>query len=175
MQGFYFITHAGLSRAGNESDVKHALAAGVRVGLAVDGSASNDSSNMLLEARQAMLLARLERGLRREGEPRPGNWMSARQALELATIRGARVLGRDDIGALEPGKCADFFSLDLGAIDYAGALHDPVAATVFCAPTRARFTVVQGRVVVADGRVVTLDMGPVIERHNRLAAALARG
>jgi cytosine/adenosine deaminase-related metal-dependent hydrolase len=153
--------------------VKKYLAAGVRVGLAVDGSASNDSSNLLLEARQAMLLARLERGLRRgEGEPRPGEWMSAREALELATIGGARVLGRDDVGSLEPGKCADFFSLDLGAIEYAGALHDPVAATVFCAPTRARVTVVHGRVVVEDGHVATVDMGPVIERHNRLAATL---
>jgi cytosine/adenosine deaminase-related metal-dependent hydrolase len=156
--------------------VKRYVRAGVAVGVGVDGSASNDSSNLLLEARQAMLLARLERGLRREeGEPRAGEWMSAREALELATMGGARVLGRDDVGSLEPGKCADFFTLDLGAIEYAGALHDPVAATVFCAPTRARFTVVHGRVVVADGRVVTVDMGPVIERHNRLAAALAAG
>ncbi len=153
--------------------VKKYLAAGVRVGLGVDGSASNDSSNLLLETRQAMLLARLERGLRRgEGEPRPGDFLSAREALALATIGGARVLGRDDVGSLEPGKCADFFSLDLGAIEYAGALHDPVAATVFCAPTRARFTVVHGRVVVEDGHVVTVDMGPIVERHNRLAAAV---
>jgi cytosine/adenosine deaminase-related metal-dependent hydrolase len=153
--------------------VKKYLAAGVRVGLGVDGSASNDSSNLLLEARQAMLLARLGRGLRREeGEPRSGEWMSAREALELATIGGARVLGRDDVGSLEPGRCADFFSLDLGAIEYAGALHDPVAATVFCAPTRARFTVVHGRVVVEQGHVATVEMGPVIERHNRLAAAV---
>ncbi len=155
--------------------VKKYLAAGVKVGLAVDGSASNDASNMLLEARQAMLLARLELGLRREGEPRPDDWMTAREALELATIGGARVLGRDDVGSLEAGKCADFFSLDLGAIDYAGALHDPVAATVFCAPTRARFTVVHGRVLVEDGRVTHIDMEPVIARHNRLATALARG
>ncbi len=157
--------------------VKKYLAAGVSVGLGVDGSASNDSSNLLLEARQAMLLARLERALRRgagdgAGEGPGGQGMSAREALEVATIGGARVLGRDDVGSLETGKCADFFSLDLGAIEYAGALHDPVAATVFCAPTRARFTVVHGRVVVEDGRVVTLDMGPVVERHNRLAAGL---
>jgi cytosine/adenosine deaminase-related metal-dependent hydrolase len=98
--------------------------------------------------------------------------MSAREALELATVGGARVLGRDDIGSLEPGKCADFFSLDLEAIDYAGALHDPVAAAVLCAPTRARFTVVHGRVVVEGGQVATVDMRPVVERHNRLAAAL---
>ncbi len=152
--------------------VKKYLAAGVSVGLAVDGSASNDSSNLLLEARQAMLLARLARALRRDEAEPPAEWMSAREALELATLGGARVLGRDDVGSLETGKCADFFSLDLGSIEYAGALHDPVAATVFCAPTRARFAVVHGRVVVEGGRVVTLDMGPVVERHNRIASAL---
>jgi cytosine/adenosine deaminase-related metal-dependent hydrolase len=154
--------------------VKKYLRAGVAVGLAVDGSASNDSSNMLLEARQAMLLARLDLGLRHEGKGLPADWMSAREALELATLGGARVLGRDDVGSLEVGRCADFFSLDLGAVDYAGALHDPVAATVFCAPTRARVTVVHGRVVVEEGRVATVDMEPVVARHNRLAAALAR-
>ena len=101
----------------------------------MDGSASNDSSNMLLEARQAMLLARPRaRGLRKEAKGLPADWMSAREALGLATLGGAAVLGRDDIGSLEAGKCADFFSLDLSAVDYAGALHDPVAATVFCAP-----------------------------------------
>ena len=155
--------------------VKKYMTAGVAVGLAVDGSASNDASNMLLEARQAMLLARLELGLRRESDVRPGDWMTAREALCLATLGGARVLGRDDVGSLEAGKCADFFSLDLGAVDYAGALHDPVAATVFCAPTRARVSVVHGRVVVEEGRLATVDMGPVVERHNRLATALARG
>jgi cytosine/adenosine deaminase-related metal-dependent hydrolase len=152
--------------------VKRYMRAGVPVGVGVDGSASNDASNLLLEARQAMLLARLELGLRGSGTASPSDWMTAREALELATLGGARVLGRDDVGSLEPGKCADFFTLDLGAVDYAGALHDPVAATVFCAPTRARFSVVHGRVVVADGRVATVEMGPVIERHNRLAAAL---
>jgi cytosine/adenosine deaminase-related metal-dependent hydrolase len=154
--------------------VKRYLAAGVPVGLGVDGSASNDASNLLLEARQAMLLARLELGLRGGERSRPDDWMTARQALELATAGGARVLGRDDIGSLAPGKCADFFSLDLGTVDYAGALHDPVAATVFCAPGRARFTVVHGRVVVEDGRLATIEMGPVIERHNRLAEGLGR-
>ena len=94
--------------------VKKYRAAGVAVGLAVDGSASNDSSNLLLEARQAMLLARLDLGLRREGKALPADWMTAREALEIATLGGARVLGRDDVGSLEAGKCADFFSLDLG-------------------------------------------------------------
>jgi cytosine/adenosine deaminase-related metal-dependent hydrolase len=155
--------------------VKRYLRAGVAVGLGVDGSASNDAGHLLLETRQAMLLARLDLGLRPEGEDRPGDWMSAREALEIATLGGARVLGRDDVGSLEPGKRADFFTLDLGSLEYAGALHDPVAATVFCAPTRARFTVVDGRVVVEEGRVRTVEMGPVVERQNRIAAAIARG
>jgi len=154
--------------------VRKYLEAGVPVGLAVDGSASNDGSNLLLEARQAMLLSRLGLALGAEAEARPVPWMTAREALELATLGGARVLGRDDVGSLEAGKCADFFTLDLGAIEYAGALHDPVAATLFCAPTRARFTVVHGRVVVEEGRLATVELGPLIERHNRLAVEIAR-
>ena len=163
--------------------VKAYLAAGVKVGLGVDGSASNDGANLLLEARQAMLLARLRLGLRPPEGPetdlatsdprRAGEWMTAREALEIATRGGAAVLGRSDIGALAPGRCADFFTLDLGAPEYAGALSDPVAAVVFCAPTRARHTVVGGRPIVANGEVVTLDLERVIRDHNRNAARLA--
>ena len=167
--------------------VKKYMKAGVKVGLGVDGSASNDSSNILLEARQAMLLARLQLGLLPPEGPRKNmllsashplraeEWMTAREALELATIGGARVLGRSDIGSLEPGKCADFFTLDLNTIGYAGALADPVAAVLFCAPQQARFTVIQGRVIVRDGEIVTVEMGPVIETHNRCARELIRG
>ena len=107
----------------------------------------------LVEARQAMLLARLKIGLPPPDGPdtdlstsdplRAQEWMTAREALEIATIGGASVLGRSDIGSLEPGKCADFFTLDLNAVGYAGGLSDPVAAVVFCAPTRARHTVVR--------------------------------
>ncbi|WP_136658634.1 8-oxoguanine deaminase [Nitratireductor sp. XY-223] len=165
--------------------VKKYLRAGVKVGLGVDGSASNDSSNMLLEARQAMLLSRLQMGLLPPEGPRKHfllsqshplrthEWMTARQALELATLGGAAVLGRDDVGALETGRCADFFTLDLNTIDYAGALHDPVAATIFCAPQKARYTVINGKVVVEDGQIVTLDIGSVIEEHNRHSRELA--
>ncbi len=165
--------------------VKKYLAAGVKVGLGVDGSASNDASNILLEARQAMLLARLQIGLLPPEGPRKymllsqshpvraNEWMTAREALELATLGGARVLGRSDIGSLEPGKCADFFSLDLQTVGYAGALHDPVAATLFCAPQSAKHTVINGRVVVKDGELVTLDLNPVLETHNRCAAVIA--
>jgi cytosine/adenosine deaminase-related metal-dependent hydrolase len=163
--------------------VKKYLGAGVRVGLGVDGSASNDASNILLEARQAMLLARLRIGLLPPEGPqtllstsdplRSSEWMTAREALEIATLGGASVLGRQDIGALSPGMCADFFSIDLNTVDYAGALNDPVAATVFCAPQKARHTVIDGRVVVENGRVTTVDMLPVIEAHNRFSHELA--
>ena len=104
---------------------------------------------------------------------RADEWMTAREVLELATLGGARVLGRSDIGSLEPGKCADFFSLDLHTIGYAGALHDPVAAILFCAPQQARTTVINGKVVVRDGEIVTMDMGPMVETHNRCAVQLA--
>lgn len=146
--------------------VKKYMKAGVRLGLGVDGSASNDGSHMLGEARQAMLLARVM------GDPAG---LSAREALELATRGGASVLGRDDIGSLEPGKCADFFAIDLNRLEYAGALHDPVAAAVFCAPVRADLTVIHGRTVVKDGRLTTVDMGGVVERHNRIAAQMLTG
>jgi len=165
------------------SPVKKYRAAGVHVGLGVDGSASNDASHILLEARQAMLLARLHMGLLPPEGPqtllstsdplRADEWMTAREALEIATRGGAAVLGRADIGVLAPGMCADFFSIDLNTVDYAGALNDPVAATVFCAPQKAHYTVIDGRVVVESGRVTTVDMEPVIEAHNRFSRELA--
>jgi len=145
------------------------MRAGVHVGLGVDGSASNDASNLLAEARQAMLLARLRLAVVHEPER---VWTSARDVLELATLGGASVLGRSDIGALEAGRCADFFTLDLETISYAGGLSDPVAATVFCAPQAARHTFVQGRAVVRDGRVATVDMATVVREHNYHAARL---
>lgn len=144
-------------------------AAGVPVGLGVDGSASNDGSHLLAEARQAMLLSRLggAESERRGGPAQPQ--MPAREALELATLGGAAVLGRDDIGSLAVGKCADFFALDMRRLEFAGAGHDPVAAAVMCAPAQAAYTVVHGRAVVREGQVVSVDMGPVVERHNQIA------
>ena len=85
------------------------------------------------------------------------------------------MLGRTDIGSLEVGKCADFFSLDLNTIAYAGALHDPVAAVLFCAPQQARTTVINGRIVVKDGEIATMDMLPVVATHKRCAARMAEG
>jgi cytosine/adenosine deaminase-related metal-dependent hydrolase len=151
--------------------VKEYLAAGVKVGLGVDGSASNDGSHLLAEVRQAMLLARLKEGITGFSLSNDPNrkLMNARTALELATRGGAAVLGRSDIGSLETGKCADFFAIDLNRLDYAGALHDPVSAVVFCQPVRADYTVVGGKFVVKEGQLVTLDEHKLVEKHNRAA------
>ncbi len=150
------------------------LAAGVKVGLGVDGSASNDGSHLLAEARQAMLAARVKEGLTgfsRSNDPNR-RLMTARQALELATRGGAAVLGRADIGALEAGKCADFFAVNLNRLPYAGALHDPLAALIFCAPQQVDWTFVGGKAVVKDGKLVNVDPASLVERHNRAARRL---
>lgn len=138
--------------------------AGVPVGIGVDGSASNDGSHLLAETRLAMLLQRVS------GNPAG---LSAEEALWLATRGGAEVLGRDDIGQLTPGKAADFIGLRLDTLGYAGgAVHDPMAATVFCQPQDVRLSVINGKVVVEEGQLLTLDLGPTIERHNQIARAL---
>ena len=141
--------------------------AGVPVSIAVDGSASNDSGHMLAEARLALLLQRVAHG------PVKGpSALTAREVLEIATLGGARVLGRDDIGALAPGISADIVCVPLDDIGVAGALHDPLAALFFCHVPRVRHSVVNGRVVVRDGRLTTIDLPRHLERHNRLAARL---
>ena len=141
------------------------LRAGVPVGLGVDGSASNDGAHLLGEARQAMLLQRVG------GDPAA---LSARQALELATLGGARVLGRDDIGALAPGMCADIVGWRLDNLAFAGALHDPVAALVFCQPQNVDLAIVHGRVRVAGREIVGLDLPALVAEHNTRARALLR-
>jgi 8-oxoguanine deaminase len=137
--------------------------AGVNVGLGVDGSASNDGGQMIAEARQALLLARLS------GD---AGALSARDALEIATRGGAAVLGRDDIGYLAPGMAADFVAFAVTDLIHAGAGHDPVAALVFCGAGDVSHSVIDGRVIVDGGALATLDLGPHIERHNRLARRL---
>jgi 8-oxoguanine deaminase len=139
------------------------LRAGVAVGLGVDGSASNDSGHMMNEARQAMLLQRVS------GD---AGALTARQALELATIGGARALNRDDIGHLAPGMSADVTAFRLGTIEMTGADWDPVAALVFCGPSKASFTIVNGRAIVNDGHVTTIDLPRAIERHRALSRGL---
>ncbi len=164
--------------------VRRMVDAGVPVGLGVDGSASNDAAHMVNEARQAMLLARVGRALQppvqREGRTFFGcdlgpAEMTARDALELATRGGAQVLGRSDIGHIAPGMCADLALFRLDTLAMAGgAVHDPVAALLLCASPQADEVVVNGRRVVREGRLATLDLPPLLERHNRLARELAQ-
>jgi cytosine/adenosine deaminase-related metal-dependent hydrolase len=90
----------------------------------------------------------------------------------MATRGGASVLGRDDIGSLEVGKCADFFAINLNRLEYTGALHDPVAAVVFCTPVQVDFTVVHGQYIVKNREVVTIDLPPHIRKHNQAATRL---
>jgi cytosine/adenosine deaminase-related metal-dependent hydrolase len=149
------------------------LAAKVKVGLGVDGSASNDGSSMLAEARQAMLLARLKAGLEGASLSSTGEEIfTARQALEVATRGGAAVLGRTDIGSLETGKCADFVGFKLNHLEFAGALHDPLAALVFCQSRQVDMNYVHGKAVVKEGRLTGLDLAAHIEKHNQAAKRL---
>jgi 8-oxoguanine deaminase len=163
--------------------IRRMLNAGVPVGLGVDGSASNDAAHMVNEARQALLLARVGRALM-PPETRAGKSffgcdlgpaeMTARDALHIATRGGALVLGRTDIGHLAVGMCADFALFDLRTLGLAGgAVHDPVASLLLCASPQAAFVVVNGRVVVREGMLTSVNLGPLLERHNRLALTLA--
>jgi len=152
------------------------LTAGVKVGLGVDGSASNDGSHLLEEVRQAMLVSRVRAGLLGASLSGEGPaLMTARQALEIATRGSASVLGRKDLGSLEPGKCADFMAINLNRLGYAGALHDPVAAAVFCAPVAADYVLVGGKMVVKDGKLVNLSLPRLVEQHNRASRRLLAG
>ncbi|NOH02029.1 MAG: 8-oxoguanine deaminase [Chloroflexi bacterium] len=156
--------------------VKEYRAAGVNVGLGVDGSASNDGSHLLAEVRNAMLVSRVKEGLTGYSLSNDPNrkLMTAREALYLGTRGGAAVLGRTDIGSLEAGKCADFFAVNLNTLGYAG-MHDPVSAVVFGQPVNVDYTVVGGRFVVKEGHLAALDAGKLIEKHNKAAKRLLAG
>jgi 8-oxoguanine deaminase len=139
-------------------------AAGARVGLGVDGSASNDGSHLLNEVRMAMLLARVG-----------GNAgaMSARDALRLATRGGAAVLGRDDIGALAPGMAADLIGIRIDTLALAGAaVHDPIGAVVFAASPGVELSIINGKLRIENGEILDLDVPQLVARHNRIARAL---
>jgi len=151
--------------------VRRYLASDVRLGLGVDGSASNDGSHLIGEARLAMLLARLAAAPSIEG----GRLLAAREALRIATRGSAAVLGRDDVGSLEPGKAADFIAISLDRLEYAGALHDPVAAVLFVAPTGVDHNYVHGQPVVKDGELVGVELPALIEMHNAAAGRLLTG
>jgi cytosine/adenosine deaminase-related metal-dependent hydrolase len=133
----------------------------VKVGLGVDGSASNDAGNLVLEARQSLLLQRVANG---------ADAMSAREALEIATRGGADVLNRPDCGRIAVGKRADIALWDVSGVESAGS-WDP-AALLLAGPTRVKHLFVEGRQVVNDGHITTIDLPKVIERQNRLARKL---
>jgi 8-oxoguanine deaminase len=140
---------------------------GIRIGLGVDGSASNDTSDMMGELRNCFLLQRLAGG---------SSAMTARQVLGLATSGGADLLGRDDIGRIEEGMCADVIGVDVTDISRAGAVHDYLASLVLCGSSHTvDLTIVNGRVVVRDGRLLTIDEKEVSAAANRAALRLAKG
>jgi cytosine/adenosine deaminase-related metal-dependent hydrolase len=145
--------------------VRALRAAGARVGIGVDGSASNDSSNLLDEVRHLMLLQRVHGGAAA---------LSARDALELATRGGADVLGRDDIGQIAPGMAADIAGWSVDSLELSGgAVHDPVAALVFCRAQRADLVVVNGKVRVRDGEILDFDLRATVDRANEIARELS--
>jgi cytosine/adenosine deaminase-related metal-dependent hydrolase len=156
--------------------IKEYRAAGVNVGLGVDGSASNDGSHLLAEVRNALLVSRVKEGITGyslSNDP-DRKLMTAREALYLGTRGGAAVVGRTDIGSLEVGKCTDFFAVNLNRIGFTG-MHDPVSAVVFGQPVNADYTVVGGKFVVKEGRLCTVDERKLIERHNKAARKLLAG
>ncbi|RMF81719.1 MAG: 8-oxoguanine deaminase [Chloroflexi bacterium] len=146
--------------------IRKMLDTGVKVGLGVDGTASNDGNHLLNEARMAMLLQRVG------GEP---DALSGREALSIATRGSASVLGRDDVGVLATGMAADFVAYRIDTIAFAGAQHDPVGGLVFCQSQNVDLSVINGRVVVKDGVLQTVDLPVLIEQHNRLSKILIDG
>lgn len=165
-------THTGIAHCPSSNlrlgsgiaPVRALLNAGAPVGLAVDGSASNDTSNLLLEARMALLVQRIKAGV---------SAMPARDAWWLATRGGAEVLGRDDIGSIEVGKAADIALFDVSGLAYAGAQSDLLAALLFCGfDQRAWITIVNGKIVVREKQLVSGDEGMIAEAANKAAARL---
>ncbi len=146
--------------------VRKMLDAGVRVGLGVDGSASNDSGHLLAEARQSMLLQRVT------GDP---SALTARQSLEMATRGGASVLGRDDIGALSHGMAADLVAYRIDTPNFAGAQHDLASALVFGHARSVDWSIIHGRIVVREGHLTTTDLPILVEQHNQASRRLIRG
>jgi len=144
--------------------IKEMLQHGVKVSLAVDGSASNDSSNMLIEIRNAMLLSRL----------RPAEyWLNTEEVLWMATKGGANALGRDDIGQIRPGKCADINLIDMDKLEYSGGLHDPAAAIVFnVAMSPVDHVIVNGRHIINNGQIKGLDEKALVKRHQEISDEL---
>ena len=143
--------------------VRQMLDTGVKVGLGVDGSASNDSGNMLNEARQTMLLQRVNS---------KASAMTSREALKVATKGGASVLNRDDIGMLVPGYAADITAFKRDNVDFSGSDWDPVASLVFCGPSKANYTIINGKIVVSEGQLTSIPMEKLVHEHSKLSRDL---
>ena len=143
--------------------IRQMLDTGVKVGLGVDGSASNDSGNMLNEARQTMLLQRVNS---------KASTMTAREALKVATKGGASVLNRDDIGMLVPGYAADITAFKRDNVDFSGSDWDPVASLVFCGPSKANYTIINGKIVVSEGQLTSIPMEKLVHEHSKLSRDL---
>ncbi len=158
---------SNLRLASGLAPIRRMRKAGVPVGLGADGAASNDATNLFHEARQACLVARVL--------DTDASAMTAREALEIATLGGARVLGRDDIGSLAPGMSADFVAVNLDRPTLAGAQHDPVAALVLCQVDAVDYSFIHGRRVVDGGQITTVELPKLVEQVNRLSAVLVRG
>lgn len=142
--------------------IRAMLDAGVRVGLAVDGSSSNDAGNLLAEARQALLLQRVQGG---------AEAMTTAEAFRLATLGGADVLCRPELGRLDSGAAADFAVYDMNDVAFAGAIaQDPLGALMLCHPTRPIRVVVNGKSVVAEGQVVGVDLPKLVADFNQMVA-----
>ncbi len=141
--------------------IREMIDAGVRVGLGVDGSASNDCSHMINEGRQSLLLQRVAKG---------ASALKIREVFQLETTGGASVLGRDEIGILRPGMAADFIGIPLDTIGFTGgAVHDPLAALFLCSVPKVDFSVINGKIVVESGELKTVDLERFIARHNEIA------
>ena len=144
--------------------IREMLDAGVKVGLGVDGSASNDSSHMIAEGRMAMLLQRVAKG---------ADALKIRETLHLETTGGAAVLGRDDIGIIKPGMAADFIGISLNTLPFTGgACHDPLAALFLCSPAQVDFSVINGKQIVENGTLTTVDLEKLIAKHNETAVKM---
>jgi len=157
---------SNLILASGISPVVDLRAAGVKVGLGVDGSSSADSASMWLEARQAMLLAKLRNG---------AHAGTARMALEVATVGGAGCLGREgEIGQLSVGAVADVAVWSLTGPSFAGAVADPVEAWLRCGPIGARHTIVNGRVIVRDGRITHPSLDEMLTNHARISRRIQK-
>jgi len=146
--------------------VREMLDMGINVGLAVDGSASNDTSDMLGEMRHSLLLGRVQNG---------PDAVSACDVFRMATENGTRLLGFQALGRITEGNGADLALFNIKRLDYAGALSDPPAALLFCGIDHtAAYTIVNGKVVVRNGRLVGYDEGKIVENANRIAARLLK-